>query len=333
MFASLTSLKAAAVTTVAASTIALGLAPATSSAAVTLRIAGPAVAAPAYRFEEMRRAQPDTLTFTTLDDPLDPTFNQLLGINDNGVISGYFGSGLAGHPNKGYLLPPPYTTYHNENFPGSFQTQVTSLNNHKDTAGFWVDGKGSNFGFIEWNGVFTTYRDPKTGKGTVNQILGINDAGIAVGFYTDGNGNNHGFEVNQATSVFTPVAEKRGSNVTASGINNNGDITGFLTAGNGQVVGFLIKNGTFSEFIFPNSVATTPFGINANDEIVGSYTDTNNLTHGFTLTNPLTNAHFSKIDDPNGIGTTVVNGVNDLGQLVGFYVDGAGNTDGFLANK
>jgi hypothetical protein len=332
MFASLKSLKDAAAAVVA-SAIALGLSPATSSAAVTMRIAGPAVAAPAYHFQEMRGAQPDALTFFTLDNPADPTFNQLLGINNNGTISGYFGSGSAGHPNKGYTIAAPYTTFVNENYPGSFQTQVVALNNHKDTAGFWVDGKGSNFGFIEWNGVFTTYRDPMTGKGTVNQILGINDSGIAVGFYTDGNGVNHGFEVNQATSVFTPVAAKRGTNVTASGINKDGDVTGFLTAGNGQVVGFLIKNGTFSEFLFPNAVSTTPFGINANDEIVGSYTDTNNLTHGFTLTNPLTNAHFAKIDDPNGIGTTIVNGVNDLGALVGFYVDGAGNTDGFIAKK
>jgi len=31
-----------------------------------------------------------------------------------------------------------------------------------------------------------------------------------------------------------------------------------------------------------------------------------------------------------GKGTTLVNGVNDLGDLVGFYTDAQGNTDGFL---
>src|SRR5439155_22805882 len=58
-------------------------------------------------------------TFTTLNDQRDPTFNQLLGINNKGVIAGYFGSGATGHPNKGYILTPPYTqaNYHNENFP------------------------------------------------------------------------------------------------------------------------------------------------------------------------------------------------------------------------
>jgi hypothetical protein len=37
----------------------------------------------------------------TLNDQRDITFNQLLGINNEGLIAGYFGSGNAGHPNKG----------------------------------------------------------------------------------------------------------------------------------------------------------------------------------------------------------------------------------------
>src|SRR5271154_7151560 len=67
-------------------------------------------------------------SFKTLDNADDVTFNQLLGINDFGVIAGYFGSGAQGHPNKGYLLAPNHAQYTNENFPGSVQTQVTGLN-------------------------------------------------------------------------------------------------------------------------------------------------------------------------------------------------------------
>jgi len=37
------------------------------------------------------------------------------------------------------------------------------------------------------------------------------------------------------------------------------------------------------------------------------------------------------IDDPNGVGSTLVNGINAAGDLVGFYTDAAGNTDGMLA--
>ena len=37
-----------------------------------------------------------TYTFQTLNNNADPTFNQLLGINNAGTIAGYFGSGVAG---------------------------------------------------------------------------------------------------------------------------------------------------------------------------------------------------------------------------------------------
>ena len=80
-------------------------------------------------------------TFATHDNAKDLTFNQLLGINDEGVIAGYFGSGAQGHPNKGYLLLPQYGqgNYTGENFPGSVQTQVTGLNNRGVTVGFWSE--------------------------------------------------------------------------------------------------------------------------------------------------------------------------------------------------
>jgi hypothetical protein len=48
--------------------------------------------------------QPTGYAFSTHNDPADPTFNQLLGINSRGTIAGYFGSGAQGHPNQGYLL-------------------------------------------------------------------------------------------------------------------------------------------------------------------------------------------------------------------------------------
>ena len=275
-------------------------------------------------------------TFTTLDDQADPTFNQLLGINDHGKIAGYFGSGAdAQHPNKGYTLSKPYGqgNYHNENFPGSVQTQVTAINNNGNTAGFWVDGNGNNFGFIEWNGVFTSYKDPHTGAGTVNQLLGLNDNGIAVGFYTDANGVNHAYKLNQKTGKFTELHPTGATSAMATGINDNGDITGILMASNGNVAGFLLKGSTYNEFDFPGSTNTTPFGINKYDQIVGAYVDGNGIMHGFLLSSPLHNARWQSIDDPNGVGTTTVNGINDNAQLVGFYVDAAGNTDGFLATK
>lgn len=275
-------------------------------------------------------------TFKTLNDKADPTFNQLLGINNKGVISGYFGSGANKmHPNKGYTLSSPYGqhNYKNENFPGSVQTQVVAINNHGDTAGFWVDGSGNNFGFVKHNGVFTSYKDPNTGTGAVNQLLGLNDNGLAVGFYTDGSGVNHAYKLILSNGHFVELVPPGGTNATATGINNNGDIVGFFTASNGSVLSFLRhgKAKSYAEFGFPHSTNTTALGINNHEQIVGSYVDGAKQMHGFLLSSPLNHAKWQSIDDPNGVGTTVINGLNDKNQLVGFYVDGNGNTDGFLA--
>jgi hypothetical protein len=180
--------------------------------------------------------------FTTLDDQADPTFNQLLGINVHNVIAGYFGSGAAGHPNKGYQLTPPYAqgSYVNENFPGSAQTQVTGIDDKGNTSGFWVTAGGTSHGFVEWNGVFASYTDPNTPKvkGSVNQLLGINNAGTAVGFYNDAKGNSHAYKLNQATGTFTPI-HVPGVSVVATGINAAGDLVGFYTDAAGNTDGML----------------------------------------------------------------------------------------------
>jgi hypothetical protein len=301
------------------------------SAAVSVR-PGSGQIRPHDRFGRVRPAA-NGFTFMTLNNAKDPTFNQLLGINNAGTICGYFGSGATGHPNKGYCVTPPYAqaNFVDLNYPGSVQTQVVAVDNIGNTAGFWIDGANTNFGFVEWNMVFTSYRSPMTHKGTVNQLLGLNDNGVAVGFYTGGKGVNHGYELNQATGAFKAIVPPGSTNVTAAGIDNAGDVAGFATAANDAVVSFLLRNGAFSAFTFPNSTNTTAFGMNNKDQIVGSYLDAKGASHGFVLTHPLNNAKWVSIDEPDGIGTTVVNGVNDLGQLVGFYVDKAGNTDGFVA--
>jgi hypothetical protein len=302
--------------------------------------AGAAVSQQAAAHAHQATAASTSYTFSTLDDQNDPTFNQLLGINSHNVIAGYFGSGAdAAHPNKGYLINAPYgqASYTDENFPGSAQTQVTGLNNKGDTAGFWVDGHGTNHGFVEWNGVFESFNDPKTPHmaGSANQLLGINDAGVAVGFYTDANGNNHAYEVNQATGVFTAIKIPGEVSTVATGINNNGDIVGTGTDANKVTTSWLLHAGHLTTYQFQGGSDTQALGVNDHDEIVGSYLDASGTMHGFTLKNPLgQTSQWQSIDDTAGNampGTTVVNGINDAGDLVGFYTDTAGNVDGMLA--
>ena len=278
-------------------------------------------------------------SFRTLDNAHDVTFNQLLGVNDEGVIAGYFGSGAAGHPNKGYLLTRG--GYTGENFPGSVQTQVTGLNNRGVTVGFWsgmnnANMVNDNFGFVDVNGRFHTADFPTKSPANppVDQLLGVNDSDVAVGFYTDANGNNHGYEYNIAANRYSSVTDPSlpGTSLTAAAINDEGNVAGFYTNSAGTTDGFLkTHHGQFIDLAAPGAASTMALGVNARNEVVGTYTvgsGSSAVMHGFTWT---PQHGFSTVDDPHGAGTTTINGVNDFGQLVGFYVDGNGNTDGFLA--
>src|SRR6266851_1548840 len=87
----------------------------------------------------------------------------------------------------------------------------------------------------------------------------------------------------------------------------------------------------FTDLAFRGASSTMALGVNGRYEVVGVYTVGSGnaaVMHGFTWT---PQHGFRTVDDPQGIGTTTINGVNDFGQLVGFYVDNNGNTDGFLA--
>lgn len=77
-----------------------------------------------------------TYDFHTFDNPADPTFNNLLGINNRGLIAGFYGSGDAGHPNQGYLLTTS-GTFNAVDFPGVPQTQLTGLNDKGIAVGYF----------------------------------------------------------------------------------------------------------------------------------------------------------------------------------------------------
>jgi hypothetical protein len=275
-------------------------------------------------------------TFTTIDNPADPTFNQLLGINSSGVISGYFGSGAPGHPNQGYTIASPYTEFVPENLPGSIQTQVTGIAGNGTTVGFWAPtnvGGDSNFGFIRQSNGFTylSVNNPLgTGVPEVNQLLGINSSNIAVGFYIDANGNSHGYTYTQKTGVFAPVTIGGAPSVAATGINVNNLICGFFTNAAGRTFGFLkaLTGGQAITFAVPKAPVTQFLGVNDAGLAVGFYVDADGMTHGVTY-NP-SNGEWNTVDDPNGVGGTVINGINDKGDAVGFYTDAAGNTHGML---
>jgi hypothetical protein len=315
-------------------------------ARVAVAAAAPVLGAAALAAPAVAQSAPDASShykFVTLDNQADTTFNQLLGINQHGLIAGYFGSGAQGHPNQGYLLSAPYGqgNYRSENWPESAQTQVTGLNDHGVTVGFWSSTNNAAVGnnppvndnraFVSVHGYYVDGDYPTSSPATppVDQLLGVNDNDIAVGFYTDAAGNTHAYSFNIRHNQFNKISPSGIANPTAAGINNKNDVAGFGTDAAGNTVGFLLKrDGHITILSVPGSSMTQPLGVNDNDEVVGVYQTANGDMFGFTWA---PQQGFQTIDDPNGMGTTTINGVNDKGQLVGFYTDTAGNTDGLLA--
>ncbi len=292
---------------------------------------------------QMSSALAGSYQVLTLNDRRDPTFNQLLGVNNEGAIAGYFGSGAAGHPNKGYVLRAPFAQHNfgTENFPGSVQTQVTGLNDRGVTVGFWsrqntASMANANFGFYSVNGRFSAVNFP-TGtpsKPPVDQLLGVNDHDVAVGFFTNASGINRGYTYNIAAKrfarVLVPGTVGLGPSLSATAINNAGDVAGFYNKTASQVDAFMrLRSGRFITLAFPGAAMTQAFGVNDSGEVVGTYTTGSGnsaVTHGFTWLR----GQFASVNI-GGASSTTINGVNDEGDLVGFYTDAKGNTDGFFA--
>jgi hypothetical protein len=278
-----------------------------------------------------------SFSFTKIDNSADPTFNQLLGINDDGVIVGYYGSGAAGHPNIGYEIAAPYTTFAANMKPGSVQTQATGINADGVTTGFWSDtntGTDANFGFIRHptgkNFTYISVDDPLVSSTPhVTQLLGINKVNVAAGFYNDAAGNSHGFTYALGTGTYTPITLPAIKSLAATGINDFGTACGFFLSNVGTTVGFLKNStGVVTKLVEPHMKVTQILGVNNHNSAVGFYFDSKNIPHGLYYQS--STGKLIIVNDPNGVNGTIVNGLNNKNQLVGFYTDAAGNTHGML---
>jgi hypothetical protein len=285
-----------------------------------------------------RPKAPAAYSFRKIDNGADPSFNQLLAINSSGRIAGYFGSGLHGHPNKGYLVSRPYGpgSFTGVNFPRSAQTEVTGINDKGVVVGFFSHtNKGnpalnSDIGFYLKGGKFhkVTFPTGNVSNPPVNELLGINNAGVAVGFFFDALGQAHAYRYNTGNHKFAMLNINGSANATATSISGSGTIAGFFTNSSGRVVGFLLHpSGQIVTLSRPGADVTQALGVNVGGLVVGAYT-VGSRTFGFTWQ---AGRGFRTVSDPNGVGSTVVNGVNNAGDLVGFYTDRNGNTNGMLA--
>jgi hypothetical protein len=295
--------------------------------------------------------------FVVLDNPADPHFNQLLGINDARIIVGYFGDGTS-VANNGYVLLPP-NHYSVENFTHlasgdrASQTQAIGINNSERSpavVGFYTDANtGITHGFLDTNGVQMAVDDPHGSLPYVGapaqNLLGVNDLGEAAGFWTDNDGNEHGFvaKLDESTmkASFTEVPPSlfKGAVATqVSNINDEREVCGFWTDANKISHGFVGRLGgrydSFEAEIDGMKVTSTQvFGCNNNGAIVGQVTDSSGALHGFVYRE----GRFHQFDAPGSsqvpvfnVQGTLINGINDFGDIVGFFSDGVSKVKSFV---
>ncbi|MFZ0794247.1 MAG: hypothetical protein WAM65_10770 [Candidatus Korobacteraceae bacterium] len=257
------------------------------------------------------------------------SFTQLLGINNSDVIAGYQNF----NQNQGFTLVLP-TAFTTENFPNSMMTQVIGINNLLTTDGFYVDNAGLTHGFFRTSdGRFTTVDYPGAQIATsFNQLLSQNDYYQAAGYYSNSIDNTTPdvpYTYDEVGGVFHVITIPGAvGGAQATGINNSGVTCGFFIDANGVNHGWLINRGIFMPLDIPGSTFTQALGLNNSGKVVGTFTDAAGLSHGFVYT--IGTARFVTIDAPNGVGSTIVNGINDNGTLVGFYGTAPINT-GFVA--
>jgi probable HAF family extracellular repeat protein len=242
------------------------------------------------------------------------SFTQLLGINNNGVIAGYHNF----QQNQGFTLVLP-NSFTGENFPNSMMTQVIGINNTLTTSGFYVDQSNVTHGFYHTsNGTFTNVDFPGT---AFNQLLSQNDDQQASGYYSLSNNNttpDFPYIYDEVGGVFEIINIPGAvGGAQATGINNSHVVCGFFIDQNNVNHGWLLNRGVLLQLDFPGSTFTQALGLNNNGQVVGDYMDAAGLTHGFLYT--VSSNQFASIDDPGGVGTTIVNGINDHADLVGFY--------------
>ncbi|WP_347990151.1 PEP-CTERM sorting domain-containing protein [Methylomonas sp. AM2-LC] len=242
-------------------------------------------------------AQADGYNFTTVSTPSGFT---LIGINNNGESAGTF------NPSSGGALGVFYNTANN--FYLTFSNPNTTIS-PSDTFGNGINNSGQIVGsyfidlsapYIEnsyiYNGSgFTNLSDPNITTGSQQYTIanGINDNATVVGAYNSQSNGWIGFEY--SNGVYTDIIDSNAYQTSANAINNSGAIVGSLA--------------------FSGTAVGSPSYVNSGFIDIGGV---------FTLLN-----------DPNAASNsygTVATGINNLGEVVGYYYDATGITHGFLYN-
>jgi len=158
---------------------------------------------------------------------------------------------------------------------------------------------------------------------TSTEPLGMNDAGDVVGSYSNGH-RSIGFLYSEG--IFTKIRVPGAVETTPYGINDNGQIAGVYKSDDSKVHGFFFDGQTFTTLDFPGAAFTDARGINNAVTIAGTYVDASGQNHGFSWNN----GTFTTLDKIPPSSQTVIDSINNRGDIVGVYLDAGLDFRGFI---
>ena len=165
------------------------------------------------------------------------------------------------------------------------------------------------------------------------RVSGINDAGDVAGVHSYARFNDPivlraGAFVSTAAPSFNVIR----SQPTLTGLNNQGQVIGFNSQEiNPQGSSYLIENAFISSgnaFVVintPDDESAIPYAINDRGQVVGTLSVVGQSRSGGFLYDA---GEVTAVDVP-GAAFTVLNGINDAGEVSGTYTDAAGVQHGF----
>ncbi|MDA8249871.1 MAG: Hint domain-containing protein [Rhodospirillales bacterium] len=217
-------------------------------------------------------------------------------------------------------------TISNFSVPGAASTFANGINDKGEVVGGYVDGAGHEYGFATTASGFVTISVP----GAVSTVAnGVNDLGQVVGTFVDGSGAEHGFLDSNGTISTVDVPGAVGT--AAMAINDSGQIVGsYLSprpASDPNAVGpavnaFEDSSGSFITLETGRNdgikgiVQPFPTGINDSGEVVGT---TQHAPAGLSEGWAYVGGAFETLPSPAGSYGFGATGINDAGQIVGWY--------------
>jgi hypothetical protein len=290
--------------------------------------------------------------FATIDGPGTATIGTVVtSINDSGTATGYY---VTADPTVPAGALGDYTAFtvnaDGSGFttfsrPGYAQTGAAGINNAGDITGVSITAAGTGNGFVR-SGATGAYTDivPTFAGSYYSEAIGINNSGAVTGYYVTDPAATvatlsqyaHGYVEVGGTYIPVDIDPSIGYGTQVTSINDFGLVTGsFLGNGDGYTHPFI---GTLDPTTLAVQIIAFPFDpYGAPSSTIGNITDNLLTTYDSLYPEPISPTGFvalsSVIDVANGGALPVevpgafftdAFGVNQIGQVTGYYLDDTG---------